>query len=645
VTDPDNDGQVDYEVFWYCDQGNGTYLYRPEYNSHVQNIPANDLYKGQSWYCIVRVNDGDDWSSNMTSPIISIINAAPEVSNLHFVFDTLVSQVEPDIRVDEFYVEDENITISYSYFDIDNDSTQTRIQWFKITNSTILEINTFENSSIIPASAIIVGEQWYCTITAYDGYSIGQSYNSSIISIFSRPVCTSYTVDPDVTSEGNFMIEVSVFDESFEIHEVQLIITFNDSSTKLLPASNSGGGKWATIFILEDLKYLNTNLSIIVKSTTIELSSGFEIFSFFSFDIPLEDKAPPRVLDAFFEADNALDPNNLTFIAYIEEFGSGISEVVLFYYFNPVDEESGNGALINSIVANQVFMSLIEYNSTGNYYIYDINVEFTHNNTDTEIIYWISTADNAGNSAPLAFDIRDNPQRIREQRFIYTPPGLPEWVLLVAGLVIFVIFIGAVVYVKFIRKPELVGLDKELVIKGISQISETEVNETLDEHTLGMVISFFDQRHGPIPIIVVPEILKDNFNKLVELSDRSFSGTGFSDNYEIEIPSSYDFVLDHGIRTSVLSFGYALEKPEARGGQENLTLNVLVHQDMFPLVQAFQKTVQQKVHEIHMKMAEDNTEKASIRRALFDLRKYVSYIILSYKNIYGTTELLEEDVD
>ncbi|MHA2109518.1 MAG: hypothetical protein ACW99R_17560, partial [Candidatus Hodarchaeales archaeon] len=127
--------------------------------------------------------------------------------------------------------------------------------------------------------------------------------------------------------------------------------------------------------------------------------------------------------------------------------------------------------------------------------------------------------------------------------------------------------------------------------------------------------------------------------------DRSFSGTGFSDNYEIEIPSSYDFVLDHGIRTSVLSFGFALEKPEARGGQENLTLNVLVQQDMFPLVQSFQKSVHYKVHEIHMSMAEDNTEKTSIRRALFDLRKYVSYIILSYKNIYGTTELLEEDGD
>ncbi|MHA2324968.1 MAG: hypothetical protein ACXACB_06195, partial [Promethearchaeota archaeon] len=202
---------------------------------------------------------------------------------------------------------------------------------------------------------------------------------------------------------------------------------------------------------------------------------------------------------------------------------------------------------------------------------------------------------------------------------------------------------GAIVYVKFIRKPELVGLDKELVLNNIAEVSAEEIIESLDQHTLGTVVSFFDQRHGPIPIIIVPELLKDNFNKLVELADRSFSGTGFSDSFENEIPSSYDFVLDHGIRTSVLSFGFALERPEARGGQENLTLNILVHQDLFPLVQSFQRSIQQKTHEIHRNMNDESTEKAVIRQQIVDLRKYISSIILSYKSIYGTTDLLEED--
>jgi hypothetical protein len=142
------------------------------------------------------------------------------------------------------------------------------------------------------------------------------------------------------------------------------------------------------------------------------------------------------------------------------------------------------------------------------------------------------------------------------------------------------------VYVKFIRKPELVGLDKDLVLEKIPEISDAEIMTTLDSHTIGIVVSFFDQRHGPIPIIVIPEMLKDNFTKLVELSDRSFSGTGFSDDFDAEIPSSYDFVVAHGLRTSIMSFGYALERPQARGGQENLTLNIIIHQDLFPLVQS-----------------------------------------------------------
>jgi hypothetical protein len=204
--------------------------------------------------------------------------------------------------------------------------------------------------------------------------------------------------------------------------------------------------------------------------------------------------------------------------------------------------------------------------------------------------------------------------------------------------------VGAIVYVKFIRKPEIVGLDKELVLKSLSEVSETEVMESLDAHTIGIVISFFDQRHGPIPIIVIPEILRDNFTKLVELSDRSFSGTGFSDNFEEEITSSYDFVLAQGLRSKVMSFGFALERPEARGGQENLTAaNVLIHSDLFPLVNQFLDEIQEKVHAIHMMMNSKDSDKKNIRRRVFELRKYVSLVILSYEGIYGTTELISEE--
>jgi hypothetical protein len=181
------------------------------------------------------------------------------------------------------------------------------------------------------------------------------------------------------------------------------------------------------------------------------------------------------------------------------------------------------------------------------------------------------------------------------------------------------------------------------VLNNLSKVSEAEVASSLDSHTLGTIISFFDQRHGPIPIIVVPEILKDNFTKLVELSDRSFSGTGFADDFISEISSSYDFVIAQGLRTSVMSFGYALERPQARGGKENITLNILIHQDVFDLVNQFLDKIQVKVHQIHLLMDKSPSEKEQIHAAVSGVREYVSQIILSYQTLYGTTELVEEE--
>ena len=286
---------------------------------------------------------------------------------------------------------------------------------------------------------------------------------------------------------------------------------------------------------------------------------------------------------------------------------------------------------------------VIETENTSGRYIYSVTVEFVHNQQNMNIFYLISTQDNDGNFNSSAFDIRNFPQRLEEQQIKYQPPGIPSWVLMVAGLSVVLILFGAIVYVKFIRKPELVGLDKELVMDKISEVDDREVLEALDSHTIGIVVSFFDQRHGPIPIIMEPEILKDNFTKLVDLSDRSFSGTGFCDDFESEIPSSYDFVLTHELRISVISFGFALERPQARGGRENLTVNLLIHRDTFPLVQAFQNQIQRLVHSLHLHMDKKSEEKAAIRNKVIQLRKFISQIIVSYKQLYGTIELIDEE--
>jgi hypothetical protein len=642
INDPDQDPLVDYIIYWFEND-----TYQPMYDNQTL-ISSDLLFKGESWYAIVRVFDGDDWSQNKSSRVMFIINQPPYVEAFQFEFDSVNSHVEPDVRESssyQFYVEGENIAISYQYMDADNDTDQLKIQWFKKpVNGSWIEVPSLENSTIVPSTELSPGEVWYCLLTPFDGTDQGPPKQSDPIAIESQPIIHSYSIKPDRLKEGAYTISVNATNERDDIYRVEFETVLVDNTTRNIVGIDEGENNWSFNFAIDDYHYLNTILKVTIKASSKVNNTEFIIFSTLSFQFTLDDKAPPRVQNAFFTKNDDVNPTNLTFNADIEEYGSGIAEIILYYYYQPVNNSNGGeGAEVAQMEQNWCEISMNFLNSSEGISRYAVTVPFVHNNSNVDILYYISTQDNEGNINTNAFDIRDYPQRINDQRFIFTSPGLPQWVLLAAALVIAVIFMGTVVYVRFIRKPELVGLDKELVLNKISEVHESEIMDALDAHTIGIMISFFDQRHGPIPIIVIPEILKDNFEKLVDLSDRSFSGTGFSDNFTAEIPSSYDFVLAQGLRTSIMSFGFALERPQARGGQENLTLNIIIHQDIFPLVQSFQKAIQRRVHDLHIIMDKNPGEKGKIRDFTFQLRKFVTAVVLSYETIYGTTELIEED--
>ena len=64
------------------------------------------------------------------------------------------------------------------------------------------------------------------------------------------------------------------------------------------------------------------------------------------------------------------------------------------------------------------------------------------------------------------------------------------------------------------------------------KFTNADVEEYLNTHNLGIVISIFHQTHGPLPIFAVPTILTDNLDKLIDLSDRSFSAVRFVEDFE-----------------------------------------------------------------------------------------------------------------
>ena len=125
----------------------------------------------------------------------------------------------------------------------------------------------------------------------------------------------------------------------------------------------------------------------------------------------------------------------------------------------------------------------------------------------------------------------------------------------------------------------------------------------------------------------------------VELSDRSFSAIEFVPNFETENHSTFKFSISPNMQISSLSYGFALDRPDARGGAENLTLNILMIPSIAPLVGQFIDNFAWRINKVHNLFNKDPENKDAIKKEVIELRIFISQIILAYEEIYGTTEL------
>lgn len=65
--------------------------------------------------------------------------------------------------------------------------------------------------------------------------------------------------------------------------------------------------------------------------------------------------------------------------------------------------------------------------------------------------------------------------------------------------------------------------------------------------------------------------------------------------------------------------------------------------DVSDLMAHFVDELKSRIHEIHSLMDKYQNEKDLILKKIEDLRIEISKIIISYENLYGTTEILEEE--
>ncbi|MHA1996429.1 MAG: hypothetical protein ACW97Z_18000, partial [Candidatus Hodarchaeales archaeon] len=531
------------ELIWtFYDVDGDTEDFSKVYIRWYRNGLPENSYTNQSSIPLSVTNNGDLWraefwtSDGLNYSIAYTDNIFTKKLSVEYIFDP-TGRVDPyNVRTDQFFVEDENISIKF-FFGSEGDVLNAQIIWFNdLGNDSWIEISQYENYTEIPSDSTFLGQKWRCMITPFDGNYTWERINSSEIIIESRP--RFITTPNDVViigyeTEGHYIFNITVNDIKNHISSVEYIL--NDTIGGIRYAVNVAGTNiWILEYHLSPAQFNALSNSLIIVNVTVISTVNyngqeFEIYQLLEFTFLITDSVAPRVTNAFF----TYNSTTITFFAELEEFGSDISDVNLYYYFEPVtpDEFAGIGSFLQQ---SEYSASMVLLNSSSTSSFFSTVVPFDSNGTDWKVIYRIETIDSVGNTNPRAYDVlRDDPDSVDRDILRYVSPGLPEWLLLVAGLAMFLTFIGAFVYVKFIRKPELVGLDKELVLSSMVDIQESEVADSVDLHTIGVVISFFDQRHGPIPIIVEPEILRDNFTKLVELSDRSFSGTGFSDDFDV----------------------------------------------------------------------------------------------------------------
>ena len=214
----------------------------------------------------------------------------------------------------------------------------------------------------------------------------------------------------------------------------------------------------------------------------------------------------------------------------------------------------------------------------------------------------------------------------------YSIPLLYVLILIVATA----ITTSGIILKKFKRvEIVVVGLDKERVMNIAKQMSSEGVLTQVDEHTFGVVLSYFDQRGGAVPTLITPPLLQDHTQFLTDLSDRSFSAAGFVEETTEEKVTIFNIRLFE-TRMVCISYTFAFDNPTTRRRKENLNTTLLVDPDYGELTNIFTPEILPSVREIRA-LIEKRAERKIVTHQMEGLRNLVTKIIAAYLQVYGKT--------
>jgi len=158
-TDADSDPEGASTVAWFKNN-----VYQSTFDGQL-TIPSSATTKGESWFFRLRPHDGMEFGTLKYSSSVTIANYAPTVTDL------LISPVTPKTSDD--------LGFTYQYNDEDGDTMDSLIiAWYKDG-----EVQTSLNDTTVPSIETGKLEEWYVTVSAYDGFSYGPLAVSQSVTI------------------------------------------------------------------------------------------------------------------------------------------------------------------------------------------------------------------------------------------------------------------------------------------------------------------------------------------------------------------------------------------------------------------------------------------------------------------------------
>jgi len=182
--DPDDDPQDDAEIRWYKNTEAV-----PEFDDQPE-IPSGAAKHGETWYYLVRVSDGEDWSEWVQSPDITILNSPPEAQEPVVIPGSPAKATTQGVPQTADYLQ-----AAYDYYDIDSeDQAGEEIRWY-LDGEQQAELD--DQNSVSP-DLTVKGQSWYFMVRVSDGTDWSEWVSSPAVIIANTPP----TATPEIWVNG-----------------------------------------------------------------------------------------------------------------------------------------------------------------------------------------------------------------------------------------------------------------------------------------------------------------------------------------------------------------------------------------------------------------------------------------------------------